>query len=294
MTVLVIGRTGQISRCLQARQIEAIYLNRDELELERTSDIAGIIQSNEPEFIINTAAYTAVDRAEEERELAMAINVDAVGEIARVAKSKCVPMVHYSTDYVFSGDTVTEYVETDETGPLNVYGHSKLAGEKAIQEIAPANYWIIRTSWVFSEFGNNFVKTMLKLGRQEQCLEIVTDQSGRPTYAGDLADVTIHLLNRWRSGKSLPSGIYHWASTGVVNWAQFAKIIFEQAVEANLIETEPSVVEILSEQYPAPAIRPHSSVLCTHKLEAALNVTPVPWELGVRKVLDATTTASVG
>lgn len=286
MTGLVIGASGQISRSLQRTDLDAVYLDRRSLDLESIGRIRDSILSFNPDYIVNAAAYTAVDEAEFEEATATVVNGTAVGELARVAAETSVPFVHISTDYVFSGAKDSAYSEDDPTSPINAYGRSKLVGEQMIAANASCTAWVLRTSWVFSEFGSNFVRTMLRLASQGiDPLRIVGDQMGRPTYAGDIADAIRRILARWNSGKPIPRGIYHCASGGVTTWAEFALKIFQRAEELGLIVSEPEVVAIRTEEYPTSAARPMNSVLDTSKLSGTLGWQPPGWRLGLDKVL---------
>ncbi|MCC5888553.1 MAG: dTDP-4-dehydrorhamnose reductase [Gammaproteobacteria bacterium] len=287
MSVVVLGRNGQVARSLRERLPDALFLGREQLDLEDLEGIEDRIVAERPSFIINAAAYTAVDKAEEDVERAWRVNAHAVKAVAAAARSLAVPLLHLSTDYVFSGKGFAPYGEADPPEPLSQYGGSKLAGEREVLAGSGACHYVLRTSWVFSEFGSNFVRTMLELGATRDSLRIVADQYGRPTYAGDVADVVAAMLARWQAGHPLESGCYHFASEGVTSWYQFALAIFEDAGNLGLIERLPLVEPIATADYPTPAPRPLRSVLDTRRLESALSWQPRPWREGLGTALNA-------
>ena len=295
MRILVTGREGQLAQSLAALQEPGIAINcvgRPELDLADAARAEIYVVGLAPDVIINAAAYTAVDKAETEPELAMAINCHGAAAMARAAARLGVPLIHISTDYVFSGDKVGAYVETDSTGPLGVYGQTKLAGEQAVANFAP-HHAILRTSWVYSRFGHNFVKTMLRLGSERSELRVVADQFGAPTSAADLATailkIALHLKNR-----AAFSGIYHMAGTGFTNWAGFAEEIF--AIRAATGHTIPKLTSITTQDYPTPARRPLNSTLDCQKLETAFGVRLPRWQESLRTCLlelDKNTTPNI-
>lgn len=273
--VLVTGKNGQLGQSInkiaaEYPNLDFTFIGRDELDLSESSSIERFFNNKSFDAIINCAAYTAVDKAETETELADQINHLAVGQLASIAKQQNAYFIHLSTDYVFDGTSSKPYQETDTTNPINVYGLTKLKGEQAIQEIKPKGA-IIRTAWVYSEFGNNFVKTMLKLGKERTSLNVIADQVGTPTYATHLAKVIIVLLlNDINTETQLET--YHFANDGVCSWYDFAKTIFELAnmpCQVNPIE---------SKDYPTPAKRPHYSVLNKEKIKQHLELEPKHWK----------------
>ena len=223
---------------------------------------------------MNCAAYTAVDKAEEEEALCLRINRDAVRNLGEAARAAGARMVHVSTDYVFDGTNYLPYVETDKTCPASVYGRTKLAGEQALQEVCP-DAVIIRTAWLYSEFGTNFVKTMLRLGNEREQLSVVFDQIGSPTYAGDLAAAILAVLVRAEEGAFVP-GIYHFSNEGVCSWYDFAVKIME------LGNAPCHVLPIESKDYPAKAARPHFSVLNKAKIKTTYRISIPHWEASLR------------
>jgi dTDP-4-dehydrorhamnose reductase len=252
-----------------------------------------------PDIIINAAAYTAVDRAEDEPELAQRINGDALGVIGAWAKQHDARVVHYSTDYVFDGSATRPYRETDATHPASVYGRSKLAGEIALRD-SGARHLVFRTAWVYAARGHNFLRTMLRLGAERDELRVVDDQVGAPTPAGLIADVTARAVAQWctppsggtgsraaaRGGMPAPDGTYHLVASGQASWCGFARAIFERAQRAGLIERAPVVHAIGTADYPTRAKRPAYSVLDTTKLRDAFDVDLPDWRAGLDGVIE--------
>jgi dTDP-4-dehydrorhamnose reductase len=276
--VLVTGANGQLGWELQQAakanpNFEFIFLDRSAMDLSNPDDLLKIIESYAPSAIINTAAYTAVDKAEIEKSLAHVINAEAVAELASIAKNKNIPFITYSTDYVFSGNAAIPYVTDTQLAPVNYYGKTKADGEQMALAANPDSI-IIRTSWVFSSHGYNFVKTMIRLMKERDSLNIVGDQQGRPTYARDLATASIQILNALNLGLPI-KGIYHFANTGETTWFDFAQKIKE------LAGLECTLTPINSDQFPTPAKRPNYSVLDTQKIEKELNLHIPHWELAL-------------
>jgi len=276
--VLVTGANGQLGWELQQvakanPNFEFIFLDRSAMDLSNPDGLLKIIESYAPSAIINTAAYTAVDKAETEKSLAHVINAEAVAELASIAKNKNIPFITYSTDYVFSGNAAIPYVTDTQLAPVNYYGKTKADGEQMALAANPDSI-IIRTSWVFSSHGYNFVKTMIRLMKERDSLNIVGDQQGRPTYARDLATASIQILNALNLGLPI-KGIYHFANTGETTWFDFAQKIKE------LAGLECTLTPINSDQFPTPAKRPNYSVLDTQKIEKELNLHIPHWELAL-------------
>jgi dTDP-4-dehydrorhamnose reductase len=254
MKILVIGKNGQLGRSIHKIVINNelrnvfVFVGRDELDFSQNDNIEKYFKENSFDVVVNCTAYTAVDKAESEIELTNQINHLAVRKLAEIAYKKNIKLIHISTDYVFDGTGSKPYKETDKTNPINVYGKTKLAGEKALQEAMPTNAIIIRTSWVYSEYGNNFVDTMLKLGKERDKLNVVNDQIGSPTYATDLANAILKIIeNKNYQTKSPATEIYHYSNKGKVSWYEFAKEIFE------LADIHCAVKPITTKQYPTPA-----------------------------------------
>lgn len=294
MRLLIAGWQGQLARALveaaaNRAEIKAVALGRPGLDLVRPGTIHSTLADTRPDIVINTAAYTQVDRAEQEEAAAMALNAEGARLIAEAAARRGAVIVHVSTDYVFDGTKAAPYVETDPTGPINAYGRSKLAGERAVAAANP-RHLILRTAWVHSATGANFVKTMLRLGRERTEVRVVDDQVGSPTYAPHLAAAILAIAAQVRSlGAAAPWGTYHAAGTGSVSWCGLAREVF--AVSARLGGPRPAVVAIPSADYPTPARRPANSRLDCGKLAASFGVRLPDWrqgvEEGVRRMLEA-------
>ncbi len=275
--IVLVGQNGQVSSYLQ-RVLNGDYelevLSREQLDLSQVDSIQAVLEASAPSLIINPAAFTAVDLAEERQQEAMTINRDAVAEIAAFCTKSQTPLIHFSTDYVFAGDANEPYSETDATGPNGVYGQSKLEGEQAILA-ANAPAIILRTSWVYSNRGKNFYKTMLNLSSTRDELSVVADQVGAPTYAGSIADATKKIAERILEQGGLDEeqfGVYHFTCQGQTSWAEFAKAIFVEN-EVNTV----TVNGISTEEYPTPAKRPAFSVLNGDKLSRVFGVSLPHW-----------------
>lgn len=288
--VLITGAQGQVGRALMAAfagSTELIGCDRRTLDLSNPDAIRSRIRETAPDLIINAGAYTAVDKAESESDVAMAINGRAPGVLAEESRRRGALLIHYSTDYVFDGSKNGPWIEDDPTNPLSVYGATKLAGEAAIQKIG-GRFLIFRTSWVYAPEGKNFVHTMLRLGRERDTLNIVDDQIGAPTTAAELARATHKIVSgiawkRFESDGDWP-GVYHMTSPGSVSWCGFARQIFERG--SGLLDGRtPKVNPIATTDYPTPAKRPHNSVLSNEKLHRRFDVRLAPWESGLDEVL---------
>ena len=283
--ILLIGKDGQLGQELfpiLAPLGEVKSVGRDTLDLANPEAIAKIVADVKPDLIINAAAYTAVDKAESEPELAIAINGTAPGILAKEAEEIGATLIHVSTDYVFDGSQSHPYLETDPTQPLGAYGQSKLAGEKAILE-TQANAAIVRTAWVYGVGGKgNFVKTMLRLGGEREELRVVCDQVGSPTWTGDLAQAIVQLSDKINPDTT---GIYHYTNSGVTSWYDFSVVIFEEAQQLDFPLKIQRVVPISTSEYPTPARRPAYSVLNTKKISAILGTYPPHWRQSLRKML---------
>jgi dTDP-4-dehydrorhamnose reductase len=260
--ILVTGSKGQLGSEMneiahQYPNYHFIFTDVEELNITNHTEVAAFIELHRIDIIINCAAYTAVDKAEVEVDIAKEINQLAVKNFAEIAKDKGIKLIHISTDYVFDGCAKIPYIESALPNPQSVYGNTKLAGEQALLNTNPKNSIIIRTSWVYSSFGNNFVKTMLRLSKEKAALNVVADQFGSPTYAADLAKAILTLLPAIKNEEVT---IYHYANTGVCSWYDFAKAIFEiKGIELQLNKIDTA-------QYPTPAKRPKYSVLATQKI----------------------------
>ena len=279
MKILVTGANGQLGRSIHKIVINNelrnvfVFVGRGELDFSQNDNIEKYFKENSFDVVVNCAAYTAVDKAESEIELTNQINHLAVRKLAEIAYKKNIKLIHISTDYVFDGIGGKPYKETDKTNPINVYGKTKLAGEKALQEAMPTNAIIIRTSWLYSEYGNNFVDTMLKLGKERDKLNVVNDQIGSPTYATDLANAILKIIeNKNYQTKSPATEIYHYSNKGKVSWYEFAKEIFE------LADIHCAVKPITTKQYPTPAKRPKNTLMNKAKIAKTFSVGISDWK----------------
>lgn len=297
MKILLLGKNGQVGWELQralAPLGEVIALDRQGADglcgdLANLQGLAATVRKLAPDVIVNAAAYTAVDKAETERELAALINGEAPGVLAREAAALGAWLVHYSTDYVFDGSGEEQWQERAPTGPLSVYGRSKLTGEQAIQA-SGAKALILRTSWVYAAKGNNFAKTMLRLATERDSLNVVADQYGAPTGAELIADVTAHILSRIVGDQHSAdlAGVYHLAAAGETTWHGFAQFVLAHAERngAMLKVSADKIGAIPTEAYPLPAPRPHNSRLALGKLETTFQLKMPPWQQGAQRMLD--------
>ncbi len=286
MKVLVLGCKGQLGRCLKDQLIninyEVTYTSRTQIDVADFEETRIKIIHEAPDVIINASAYTAVDKAENDKITADLINHLAVENLANICFELGYLLIHISTDYVFDGNSKVPYLELDKTNPQGVYGHTKLDGELAIQS-SGCNYLIIRTAWVFSEYGDNFLRTMLRLGAERDELSIVGDQIGCPTYAQDIAKVIIIMMEQVKA-KSSASGIYHYCGDRLCSWYEFARVIFEEARIAGL-QTPDLIHSIRTSDYPKVAVRPRYSALDCHKIRNTFGVNTSDWKLGVKNAV---------
>ncbi|MFC2265289.1 MAG: dTDP-4-dehydrorhamnose reductase [Prevotella conceptionensis] len=279
MNILITGCNGQLGneiQLLQAQYAQHTWLNTDvnELDITDKAAIERFVEANEIDGIVNCAAYTAVDKAESDPQLARKLNADAPAFLAEAVAKRGGWMVQVSTDYVFNGTKHTPYVETDEPCPNSVYGQTKLEGEQAVSKLCP-NTMIIRTAWLYSEFGNNFVKTMIRLGREREQLGVIFDQVGTPTYAHDLATVIMTAID-----KGIKPGVYHFSNEGVTSWYDFTKSIHRLS-GINTCQVSP----LHTTEYPTPACRPAYSVLDKTKIKAAYGIEIPHWEESLAKCI---------
>lgn len=285
MTLLVFGAGGQVGRALLDRAGEiATGLDRKACDVRDARAVARAIEACGPSVVVNCAAYTSVDRAEGERDQAFAVNADGAAIVARAAANHGIPVIHLSTDYVYDGRLGDAHVEDEPARPLNVYGASKAAGDAAVIDGNTAHL-VLRVSWVFGIHGRNFVKTMLKLGRERDELRIVDDQVGGPTEASDIADAIIAMAARCRQTGFETWGIYHFAGAPSTTWCRFAQAIFDRARPP-----APRLVPILTSSYPTPAPRPLNSVLDCTKIVRIFGLKQPDWRLGLSHVLAAVET----
>ncbi len=279
MNILITGCNGQLGneiQLLQAQYAQHTWFNTDvnELDITDKAAIERFVETNEIDGIVNCAAYTAVDKAESDPQLARKLNADAPAFLAEAVAKRGGWMVQVSTDYVFNGTKHTPYVETDEPCPNSVYGQTKLEGEQAVSKLCP-NAMIIRTAWLYSEFGNNFVKTMIRLGREREQLGVIFDQVGTPTYAHDLATAIMTAID-----KGIKPGVYHFSNEGVTSWYDFTKSIHRLS-GINTCQVSP----LHTAEYPTPASRPAYSVLDKTKIKAAYGIEIPHWEESLAKCI---------
>lgn len=291
MKILLTGANGQLGRCLHDRlqlnnEFDFLALGRNELDITDALQVEKTLADIQPDIVINAAAYTAVDKAESEPGIASVINEQGAKNLARSCDKHGSALIHVSTDYVFDGRASQPYKETDETSPVGTYGKTKLAGEQVIASLCPRHI-ILRTAWVYSEYGQNFVKTMLRLANTRDELNVVEDQLGCPTYAGDIAEAILKIC------QVLPTepdwGIYHYVGATQCSWAEFARMIFAEARQADVLQKVIQVNGIPTSEYPTPAERPKYSVLDCKKITGQFGVVPVPIEQSLPKVLKALT-----
>ncbi|MEF3168425.1 MAG: dTDP-4-dehydrorhamnose reductase [Deltaproteobacteria bacterium] len=289
MRILLFGRNGQVGRELSRTLLplgEVKALGRAEADLSDPDGLRQVLLAHAPHFIVNAAAYTAVDRAESDKGTACRINAEAVGVMARYAAENAAVLVHYSTDYVFDGEKAGAYEETDAPNPINAYGRTKLAGERAIQE-SGCTAFIFRTSWVYSAHGANFIRTILRLARERSAIDVVADQHGAPTSAELIADVTALAIFALRKGLIDP-GIYHLTPGGGTTWHGLACRVVDRArsLQPGLALAPEGIRPIPSEAYASPARRPRNSLLDTKKLCRALDLYLPDWTVHVDRVIE--------
>lgn len=287
MRLLCIGRAGQLARALMEQAdnggIKLTALGRPYVDLLQPLTLYRALEDVAPDIVINAAAYTNVDGAEQHAESAFALNHIAARRLAEATAAISVPLIHISTDYVFDGDLQNAYIETDPVAPTGIYGKSKLAGEQAVAASNP-HHVILRTAWLYSPFGKNFLKTMLRLAETDQPLRVVNDQFGSPTSALDLANAILQVCQQIENDpKSDVWGVYHAAARGVTNWADFAKAIFAESAALNGPTT--SIEPIPSVAYPSPVKRPSNSSLSCEKLSSVFGIYLPQWQRSVRPIV---------
>lgn len=278
------GQVGQELKTLAASfpEFHFVFASKNELDITDEQAVAGFFANHRFKYCINCAAYTAVDKAESEPEIAYKINVTGVKNLAESCRRHGVHLFQLSTDYVYHGDQNRPFRETDATHPQSIYAHTKRVGDEIAGQIDPL-YSIIRTSWVYSAFGNNFVKTMIRLGKERDEINVVSDQSGTPTYAADLAEALLTMIQKVENGlveKEKLSGIFHYSNEGQTNWADFAEAIF------HIKKIDCKVNKIATETYPTPAKRPPYSVLDKTKIKASFGIKIPHWKASLEKCLE--------
>ena len=286
MRVLITGCNGQVGHCLTERlkdKADLLALDYEGLDITDQAAVFSVVSEFLPDYIINAAAHTAVDRAEQEVELSNAINRDGPQYLAQAAESCGATILHISTDYVFDGEGEKPYIESDPTSPQGVYGQSKLAGEQAVADEC-RKHLILRTAWVFGEHGNNFVKTMLRLAQTRDELNIVGDQFGGPTYAGDIADALIAMIEYIEQGQQPAWGVYHFTGMPYASWYEFAAKIFQLAETKGVLAKQPKISSISTSAYPTPAKRPANSRLDCSKIENQFGIKPSDWNAAIENI----------
>ncbi len=294
MKILLLGKNGQVGWELQrslAPLGEVLALDRHSTtycgDLSKPEELAQTVLAYKPDFIVNAAAHTAVDKAESETELAKVLNVDAPAALAKAAAQVGAWLVHYSTDYVFDGSGTHARQESEGTGPLSVYGQTKLDGEKAIAN-SGCKHLIFRTSWVYAARGGNFTKTMLRLAHERDKLTVINDQYGAPTGADLIADVTAHAVRRVLNTQNISfSGVYHLVASGEATWHSYASHVIEMAktIKPEVDWKVAEIAPVPTSAFPTPAKRPLNSRLCTHKLQQGFGLVMPPWQQGVDRML---------
>jgi dTDP-4-dehydrorhamnose reductase len=289
MRVLLTGARGQVGWELSnlggKHGLEILALDRSELDVTDPVSVNKQVNRDGVSLVVNAAGYTAVDQAESEPELAFAVNRDGPASLASACRNAGIPLVHISTDYVFDGQKEGPYLVTDPVSPLSVYGKSKAAGEAEVRKYLKEHF-ILRTGWIYGVHGDNFVKTMLRLGREREAVQVVSDQYGCPTYAADLAETILKISDRFLQGGQVQWGTYHYCGQGVTTWHGFAEEIFRLAGEYASLKVK-RIEPISTSEYPTPAQRPTSSILDCSVLEKTFNIHPRPWAESLAHMLEA-------
>ena len=287
--IAVIGTTGQLGHALENRfktsHYDVVLARRPGVDLTDMASLQEFVAAHNPSLVINAAAYTAVDKAESDAESAFAVNATGPAHLAEICRATDIPLIHYSTDYVFDGNQAGAYAETDPVAPVGVYARSKVAGEEKIRAVLPRHI-IVRTSWLYGLHGYNFVKTMLKLGQTREALRVVSDQHGCPTFTGDLAEATLQIVDFLSSGDNNAWGTYHYCNAGETSWHGFATEIFRLADQIPSYEMVCRTIEpIPTSAYPTPARRPPNSVLDCSKVGEIFNIEIPHWKETLARVL---------
>jgi dTDP-4-dehydrorhamnose reductase len=283
MKVLITGAKGQVGtelvRLAAEQGLDIDATDHNTLDITQTDQVMAYVKASRPDVVINAAAYTAVDKAEEESELAYKINADAVLNLANAVKDQHIPLLHISTDYVFDGSKRDQYIETDSVCPINVYGESKLRGEQLLKG-SGANYINLRTSWVFGLKGNNFVKTMIRLAKERDEFGVIDDQFGGPTFATDIAKALLKIAKQTMNEGFDKWGTYHFSGLPHVTWWQFADFAIECALSKGMIHRKPKVNRLTTGQYPTPATRPQNSRMSCQHIKDVFGIEASRWEAG--------------
>ncbi len=287
MKIIIVGAHGQLGRELlhRSRSLgwDPVPLDLPQFDITDRAQVKNAVEQTDAALVINAAAYTAVDRAETEPDIAFAVNRDGPSYLAEICAAEEIPLVHISTDYVFDGNKKGAYVETDPVCPLGIYGKSKAAGEGRIREILPRHI-IVRTAWLYGVHGHNFVKTMIRLAEEREQLKVVMDQHGCPTYAGDLADALLNIVDQLRDREELPWGTYHYGGRGETTWHGFASRIISSAGRHKTLKVK-AVEPVPTSAYPTPARRPVNSILDCSLVESRFGVCNRPWQEGLEDMI---------
>ena len=288
MKILVTGGHGQVGseleRLVPLKGHEILLTDHQHLDITDSRAVADFFEQHAPGICINAAAYTAVDKAEEEVGTALAVNRDGAANLAQACLATKIPLLHISTDYVFDGSQSSPYSEADHPNPASVYGQSKWEGDQQVMQTLEMNI-ILRVAWVFAANGNNFVKTMLRLGNERDELGIVSDQRGGPTWAGDIAASLLEIVDQYANGKAIKWGVYNYIGQPAASWFDFASAIFDKAVQLGLLEQAPALRAISTSDYPTAAKRPMNSVLDCSKIHENFGIGQPDWRTGLEKVL---------
>lgn len=289
MKILIYGANGQLGwelvRRFKKLGVDAVGLDLPGYDISDEMQVRSVVKDEKPDIIINASAYTAVDQAEKETETAFKVNKDGPGYLAQACSDVHIPLIHVSTDYVFDGQSSKPYLEDDPVHPMGVYGESKEAGESEVRKWLPEHV-IIRTSWFYGIHGNNFVKTMLRLGKENERIKVVDDQYGCPTFAGDLAKTIIKIVASFKKNGRLPWGTYHYCGQGITTWYGFAEKIFELAEQYIPLKVT-ELLPITTDDYPTLAKRPAYSALNCEKIEQAFGISVQPWQQSLEKMIEA-------
>lgn len=286
--IVIIGERGQLAHALKmVLNEDAITIGRSTVDATHQDALSHLLSKLKPRAIINAAAYTNVDQAESERKLALQLNCELPRHLALYCKQHAIPYFHYSTDYVFDGKKTSPYLESEATSPINHYGESKLQGEQEALATYPSSI-VFRTSWIYSPWGHNFVKTMLRLAQEKKSVNVVTDQTGAPTYALDLAKATsLCLTHVLKNRLVLPGGIYHLTAQGSCSWFEFAQEIFQQAFTVGILSNKPDLHPILSQHFEQTAKRPQNSLLSNKKMNQLLDLQLPHWRDSLKHCIKA-------
>lgn len=283
--ILLTGANGQLGseivELAKKLNLSLYSFTRQQLNITELEQIEYAVRTTKPKYIINAAAYTAVDKAENESELAFSINSTGVNNLAQIAEKYNIPLIHISTDYVFDGQKKSAYLEEDDAQPLSIYGQSKLSGENLLRK-SWNKHIILRVSWIFGRFGNNFVKTILRLAKEKNELKIIADQKGAPTYTGDIALTLLKIIDYLEKGQT-KWGTYHYTGTPTLSWYEFAKKIVTEAKQYQPLMVK-KIIPIPSSEYPSIALRPYNSELACKKISQTFYIDPNNWFFGLKKM----------